>query len=171
VRATDTAGNVDPTPATRSWTVTTEPPGPGPDVTAPVLSGLRLSRSVFAAASRGGSIAAARRAPVGTTVRYTLSEPATVAFTVQRAVRGRRAGRRCVRPTRRNGRAKRCTRYVRVRGGFSRASSTGLNRFTFTGRLGGLKLTPGRYRLVARARDAAGNRSAPKRVAFRIVRR
>ena len=37
-------------------------------------------------------------------------------------------------------------------------------------RIGGRKLTPGRYRLTAVARDAAGNRSAVKRVRFRVKR-
>ena len=35
VRATDDVGHVDPTPATRTWTVGTTPPPPPPDTTAP----------------------------------------------------------------------------------------------------------------------------------------
>jgi hypothetical protein len=60
---------------------------------------------------------------------------------------------------------------VRVRGSFVHQGSAGLNRFRFSGRLRNRKLAVGRYRLVAVATDAAGNRSAAKRRAFRIVRR
>jgi virginiamycin B lyase len=173
VRATDAAGNVDPTPAERSWTIATlTSPAVAllVDVTPPSLTDYRLSRSVFAAASRGGSVRESR-ARVGTRVRYRLSEPATVPFTVERAAPGRRVGGRCVRPTRRNRTARPCIRYLKLRGSFSRQSAAGLNRFTFTGRLRGRRLSPGRYRLVARARDGGGNWSQAKRVRFRIVRR
>ena len=40
----------------------------------------------------------------------------------------------------------------------------------FRGHLGGRKLKPERYELVAVATDAAPNRSPRKRVAFRIVK-
>ena len=65
---------------------------------------------------------------------------------------------------------RRCTRYVRVRGSFTHDGQAGLNRFKFTGRLRGRTLRPGRYRLVAAASNAAGNRSKPRRTKFRIVR-
>jgi hypothetical protein len=85
---------------------------------------------------------------VGTQVRYKLSEAATAHFRVQRLKSGR---------------------YVRLRGGFTHAGKVGANRFKFTGRLGGRKLKPGRYRLVQVAVDGAGNKSATRRVRFRIV--
>ena len=47
----------------------------------------------------------------------------------------------------------------------------GPNSFTFTGRLSGRALRPGRYRLVAVATDTAGLQSARKRASFTIVRR
>jgi hypothetical protein len=37
--------------------------------------------------------------------------------------------------------------------------------------VGGRRLAPGRYRLQAVAKDAAGNSSSPKRATLRIVRR
>jgi hypothetical protein len=40
----------------------------------------------------------------------------------------------------------------------------------FSGRIGRRALRPGRYRLAVRAVDAAGNRSAARSAAFRIVR-
>ena len=155
---------------------TSPPPGPGdtipppPDVASPVVGRLTITRS-FAAAPRGGAILAARRAPVGGTVRYTLSEAATTTFTVERATSGRRVGRRCVKPTRSNRSRRKCTRYVRLRGSFTHQGAAAVNTFKFSGRLRNRKLAAGSYRLVAVAADAAGNKSAAKRSGFRIVRR
>ena len=148
------------------------PPGPSPaDRIAPELNSLTATRA-FAAASRGDAVLAGRRRPpVGATVRYGLGEPATTTFTVERATTGRRVGRRCVKATKRNRSRRKCTRYVRVRGSFTHQGAGGTNTFRFSGRLGNRKLAVARYRLVAVAADAAGNKSAAKRANFRIVRR
>ena len=167
VRATDAASNVDATPASRTFTVSSQPP-PAPDKTNPRLSSLLMAPASFRAAGKGQSIAAAR---VGSTVSYRLSEPAVVKFRVERAVVGRRAGGRCVKPGRSNRRARRCTRYVTLGGSFTHRGKAGNNRFKFSGRLRGRKLRPGRYRLRAVATDPAGNKSRAKRSRFRIVRR
>jgi hypothetical protein len=58
---------------------------------------------------------------------------------------------------------------VRLRGSFKHIGKAGTNSFKFTGRLAGKALKPGSYRLVAVARDAAGNASSVKRARFRIV--
>lgn len=133
------------------------PPPPPPPNEPPVIRDLKLSPRSFLAAARGAS-----------RVRYRLSEAATVTFTVERGTRGRRVGGRCVKPTRRNRGRRRCVRYVRVRGSFGDRGEAGRNSLRFSGRLRGRKLRPGRYRLVARARDEAGDRSKAKRAAFRI---
>jgi hypothetical protein len=134
------------------------------------VNSLVVSRS-FAAAGSGDAILTGRRARVGATVRYGLSEPASTTFTVERASAGRRVGRRCVKPTRRNRTRRKCTRYVRVRGSFTHQGAAGSNSFKFSGRLNRRKLRPAKYRLVAVATDAAGNKSVAKRRAFRVVRR
>jgi DNA-binding beta-propeller fold protein YncE len=160
-----------PTPAP------TPPPEPAPspapaDTTKPLLSALSLSPSRFRAAASGASIVRRRlRRRVGSRVSYTLSEPAAVRFRVERALAGRRVRGRCVRPTRSNRRARRCTRFRTLRGGFTHLGATGPNNFRFTGRLRGRRLRLGRYRLRAVATDPAGNRSRPQRSRFRIVRR
>jgi hypothetical protein len=106
---------------------------------------------------------------VGTTVRYTLNIGASVRFTVVRLLPGRRAkGGRCVKPTRLNRNARKCTRRVRVRGSFTRTGSAGPNRFRFMGRIGGRKLTPGDYRLVATP-TAHGVRGRATSTPFHIV--
>lgn len=150
-----------------SITITYSPPaGAGPDTARPVVRSILLSPTSFEAANFGPPIAAAT---VGTRVAYSLSEAARTTFSVERAARGYRRGRRCVRRRPRRG-ARRCTRYVRLRGSFTHAGAAGLNRFRYMGRLRRRALRPGRYRLVATARDAAGNRSRPARRKFRIVR-
>jgi Divergent InlB B-repeat domain len=161
VYARDSAGNVDPTAATRTFTV-----GQGGDVTAPAISRLRLSPTRFRAARSGAALVAA----VGTRLSLTLSEAATVTFRVNRLAPGRRVGGRCVRPTALNRGAARCTRTVPLRGRIVRQLAAGSTQLRYRGRLAGRRLRPGRYVISARARDAAGNSSAVRRVSFTIVR-
>jgi hypothetical protein len=59
---------------------------------------------------------------------------------------------------------------VLLRGRILRELAAGTSRLLYRGRLRGQALRPGRYRLLVRARDAAGNVSAQRRVAFTIVR-
>jgi hypothetical protein len=136
-----------------------------PDRTPPDLQSLLLSPTAFEAANSGPAVLSAS---VGTSVVYRLSEPATVAFTVQRAAKGFRKGRKCVtgKPA---GKPRRCTRYVAVRGSFADNGEQGLNQLRFTGRIRNKALVPGRYRLKATGRDAAGNRSKPKSRGFKII--
>ena len=144
------------------------PGGGGADHKRPSMSALAFSPPAFLPLRSGPSIPSAVR---GTRVFYELSEPARVAFRVERAAPGRRVGGRCVRPTRRNAHRRRCVRWVRVRGGFSHSGAAGANSFRFSGRIRGRALRRGRYRLVARPVDLAGNRGKVTRRAFRILRR
>jgi hypothetical protein len=84
-----------------------------------------------------------RRGGRGTVVSYVDSEPATTTLTVQR---------------------KRGKRYVRVRS-FMRVDAAGADRFRFRGK----GLRPGRYRLLAVPRDAAGAGPVAK-ATFKIKR-
>ena len=128
-----------------------------------------MQPDAFAALSGRGSslISAKRKAAKGATVKYRLSEAATITFTVERVVRGRKRKGRCV-PGRRKGRA--CTTYKKVKGSFTHAGRAGANSLRFSGRLARKPLRRGRYRLVGTARDAAGNKSKAVRTSFRIVR-
>jgi hypothetical protein len=137
----------------------------------PAVTGLRIAPRAFAAARRGPSVRPAARRGGAARVTYRLNVATTVRFTVRRVRPGRRSGRgaRCVAQTRRNRRAARCTREVPLRGSFTHAARAGANSLRFTGRLGGLRLRPGAYRLVATPAPAG----APARAAtaaFRIVR-
>jgi len=91
---------------------------------------------------------------LGTRVTYTLSEDARVTFRVQK----------CARPV-----GKRCALWRTLKGRIVRDGKAGRNRLRLRARIGGRELAEGRYRLVARAVDPAGNKSARKRKRFRIV--
>ena len=106
------------------------------DRTPPRISGLRLSRSRV---RRGGAF----------TVRFRLSEAATVRVAVVRRLRGRRA--RTVTILRRRARA-------------------GSNVIRMRARRGRRALAAGRYSVVVRATDAAGNSSRPATRGLAVVR-
>lgn len=145
-------------------------PTPTPfDPKPPRITAMRLGHTKFRAATSGAPFRAARAA-VGTDVSFTLSEPASVRFTIDRSASGRKVKSKCVKPSPRNRNRPRCKRWVAVKGSFTVAGRTGANRIELRGRIGGRTLKPGSYRLVARATDAAGNVSPPKRTAFTIVR-
>jgi hypothetical protein len=130
------------------------------DVVAPTLTALAISRAAFRAANFGGPVAdGAPQGKIGATVSYSQSEAGTTTFAVER-VTGR--GPDCVPPGR-----KRCTRYSAA-GSFTREATSGANQFTFSGRVSGTKLRPGRYRLTGQAADAAGNQSETASATFKI---
>jgi streptogramin lyase len=119
-----------------------------------VISNFKLTPPVLIAARRGGPVASAGRR-TGSIVSYTGTQAATTTFNVQRAVAGRIHGRSCLKPTRRNRKARRCTRYLSV-GSFTHSDNVGANRFRFTGRIHGHQLAPRRYQLRAVPHNAAG---------------
>jgi hypothetical protein len=133
------------------------------------LTGLRLTPSAFRAASSGPSVKAAA-ARTGARVSYMLNVAATVRATVQRATRGRRVGKRCRKASRANRTRKSCMRFVHVPGSFVRTRAAGADRFTFTGRIAGTALSPGRYRLLL-APTADARTGVTKRASFRIVKK
>lgn len=128
-----------------------------PDTLAPAFASLATSPKTFRAAAKGG-----------TRVRYSLSEAAIVTFTIERSKAGRRVTGKCTKRTRANRKRKKCD--LRLKGSFKHSGRAGRNSFRFSGRLRGRKLAPGRYNLVATARDAAGNGSKSKRTRFRVVK-
>jgi hypothetical protein len=118
---------------------------PARDTLAPALTGLRLSHKVFAVGRARTAIAA--RIARGTRVSYSLSENAKVVVKINRVGKKRLVGK------------------------LTRTAKAGRNALAFSGRIGAKALRPGRYRAVISAVDAAGNRSAPKTVRFRIAAR
>jgi len=126
----DCVGPAAPAPAAR-------PAAASPrDALAPRLSLVKLSRKRFRVGRRGILIG------------FTLSEPATATFRIDRKRKGR----------------------LRRVGTFKRKAAKGRKRVRFRGRIGKRKLRPGLYRLTITLTDQAGNRSRPKRLFFRILK-
>lgn len=149
VTATDGAANT--TTQTRTITVTPAPVTPAPppppaDTTPPTITRLSLTHSTFRVGGTTTARAAnthktkAKKAPVGTTIRFTLSERALVVVETKVGT---------------------LTRF-NVKAG---PVSIGLS-----GRIGHSVLKPGRSTATITAIDGAGNRSRPARIAFKVVR-
>jgi hypothetical protein len=108
-----------------------------------------------------------RRAPVGTTFRFTLNEAAAVRFAFTHSLSGRRVGRRCVAQTKKNLGKHRCSRTVTA-GSFSFRAGVGRHGVRFQGPLPrSEKLKPGRYTLIITATNASGKTTA--RLRFTIA--
>jgi hypothetical protein len=102
--------------------------------------------------------------PIKLHIIYTLTAPAIVTFTLKRLSPGRKSKGRCVEPTAHNNKHKHCTRHKNVRGAITHTGNTGANTFTFNSNIGGQKLGPGCYQLIATTPGGS------QRVKFRIAR-
>jgi hypothetical protein len=120
-------------PASRPKRPTPAPPA------RPELTALTLTPGAFTAARRGPALTPRGRA--GAALRFRLSQPATVRFSVTPGG-------------------------PRLR--FQAHGGRGLNRMRFTGRIRGRRLTSGEYTFTAVARTRNGLDSAPASVRFRI---
>jgi hypothetical protein len=143
VRATDGASNV----ASVTAQVVVK------DKTPPVISHASLSHKSF-------------KARHGTKVRFKLSELATVKFTVTHKVAGRRSGKHCISThSHRIPKRLRCKLTKTVTTSTHRSLGAGAHTLSFKH-----KLAPGSYQLVITATDPAGNKGAPRRLKFKIIR-
>ena len=146
----------------------TPQPTPTPTDAIPTLTAASMKPNRFRLGRKLPQGSAVR---TGTTIRFRLSEAARVTYDFRRALPGRKVGRRCLAPTRARQGRPRCTRYVRS-GSLRRAAALGSNILRFQGRLTRRRaLRPGKYRLTLVATDAAGQRSAPKTLTFRLLGR
>jgi hypothetical protein len=145
-------------------------------VTVADASGLTATKTVAVGATAGpvAAVSALKLAPSkfkpkkGTNVSFTLNVAAPVKFSVDRAAAGRRVKGKCVKPTKKNAKAKKCTRHLAVKGSFSRNGSAGANQFHWKGRIGGKALKPGSYRLIATT--GSGLTTKIRRASFRVKR-
>ena len=129
---------------------TPPPPAPAPapaavDTTAPTLAGLKITRN-------------------GAQIRFSLSEAAKATLTINRLLKGRRSGKRCVKSTAKLRKAKRCTRHVKVR-------SQVVTGTVGTNTVKGKALAPGTYEVLLTAVDAAGNKTTSTLAAKLVVKR
>jgi hypothetical protein len=152
----------------RTMPATPTASSPGADTRRPTVSGFTVTPRRFRVARKATAIDAARR---GAQFRFGLSEAASSRIVIDRALPGRRVGRRCKPATHRLRRHRPCTRFTRA-GTLRRANRpAGLNRVPFSGRIAKRALAPGHYRATTTATDRAGNVSQPRRMRLRIVRR
>lgn len=150
------------------------PPAPN---TARVITSASISPAAILAGASGipcaqlapGLSCIARARSIGGRVRFRLLAPAVVTFRVQRPVPGRKAGKRgCVKPTSKDHKRGKCTRWVTLPGKFEiTATSAASYSFVFRGRIGHTTLKPGRYRLAATP-EIAGVRQLAEYIAFSI---
>lgn len=160
--ASRASGAGDPNSANNAAGATTS-------VSSPSVSSVKAVPSLFRVGSLLPRISR-RRPPVGTTISFTLSEPARTALTFAQPKTGRRVRGRCRSLTRANRRKPRCT-IANVRGALTLTGHAGTNRVRFQGRLSRTKrLKPGAYTLTVTAADSAGNASRPRSIHFTIVR-
>jgi hypothetical protein len=140
-------------------------------VPVPVISGLSLSPTHFAAASHGVTIAKKKKhkPPIGTTISYSDSQAATTSFSVLKRLEGYEKAGTCV-ATKPKGhkKPKRCTFYKAI-GSFAHMDTAGQNQFRFTGYLLGHKLAADAYRLEA-VPTYEGQAGASLTTSFTIVK-
>jgi streptogramin lyase len=117
---------------------------PPPDTTPPVVSAVSLSKT---------------KVPFGTktvTLRFTVNEGGTAKLVFSRRLPGKRRGTACVKPTRKLRKAKKCTRFLRLKT-IQAGAVTGQNKIRL-----GIKSRPaGSYSATLTVADTAGNRAAP----------
>jgi hypothetical protein len=111
--------------------------------TAPIITHLRISPSSFAL-GHVGSVRKSTR-PAGAAVSYRDSQRAVSTFRVILEEAGMRHGKRCVSPSKAQGRGARCTLLVSI-GRFTHNDGGSATSFRFVG-LPGLKLARGKYLL------------------------
>jgi virginiamycin B lyase len=143
------------------------PPPAFVDATAPVITGVSVLPKSFAVGKKQTALAA-KKTPVGTNFKFTLSEAASVELKMEKRLPGKRHGVACVKPRRELNSKKNCVRY-RTAGVLNRISAIGANTVPFSGRIGKRALSPGRYRLSVTATDAAGNASAVATTTFGVL--
>jgi hypothetical protein len=132
------------------------------DGSIPVLTGLSVGARVLGVPGRRGG-GAATVPPRATSLRFNLSEAATVKVAVRRARAGRRVRGGACRPGAKHGR--RCTRLT-LRRTIKHSGKPGANRIRIRAR----GLRPGSYRVVLSPTDLVGNEGVPRTVKLRVVR-
>ncbi len=135
----------------------------------PAVRNARQSTSRWREGNRLASISRAKE-PTGTTFSFSLNEQAAVTFSFTQLVGGREGTHGCLARTHANARRKGCS-YAVTLGTLSFTGQDGTNSVLFMGRVSHTeKLKPGRYTLVITATNTAGQKSAPQKLSFTIVR-
>jgi DNA-binding beta-propeller fold protein YncE len=141
-----------------------------PQRVGPSLTNVVQSHRRWRAGAKLAVISRKRKPPLGTVFSFTLNERATVSFSFSRSVSGRKVAHKCVARNRKNVKRKTCKRTIAA-GTLTFTGHQGVERVVFDGRVSKTrKLTPGTYTLTIIARNAVGERSAPAKLTFTIVK-
>jgi hypothetical protein len=157
----------DPGGRTTTATATVQvaaPVVPPPPPTGTKILSFSMLRTTFAVGSAPTATSAAKKPKRGSAFRYALSGAAGVTITIHALTPGRISKGRCVKPTRRLRRAKKCTRATR-KGVLRRAGAAGSNNVPFSGRIESKALPRGLYRATLAAQGAKS-----RALRFRIVK-
>jgi DNA-binding beta-propeller fold protein YncE len=150
----------------------TTPGKPQPGATtlvAPRFRSARMTNRRFAVNPSGDpETLVSARVRRGTTFVYSLSKAAGVVFRIERPASGRKVGKSCRKPSRRNRHARPCTRYLKV-GAFAVQGLDGTNRKAWSGKLGKRGIAPGRYRATLTATNPGTSPSTPRQLSFKVV--
>jgi hypothetical protein len=171
--ASNSAGEASGSDGSFTTPPASSPPPPSARIAS--LAGLSETNRVFAPEGTSTPLTgvtskrhAHPHAKRGTTFSFSLDQSATIIAQIQRTGSGRRARHTCVGNSKRLRRKPRCTIYTTV-ATLTRSAHAGLNKLPFSGRIGGKALTPGRYRALFTATNAAGT-SKEQAISFTIVR-
>jgi hypothetical protein len=141
----------------------------GPDATfttlpLPAVGPVKVSPKVWRRGSKPPLITR-RRPHVGMKISFTLTRAAPVHLAFFSSRPGRRVKKKCVAPTRKNRKAKKCTRLVGA-GTLTLAGHAGKDTVRFQGRISRTKrLKPGRYVVKVTASDPTTPATRPSRTA------
>jgi len=165
VTSADAQANI----STRQQTIIIDPApaGPPPQRQAPKLTSLKQTHSVW----RTYKAPANKRPklPVGTAFSVRSDQSVKLSFSFSQQLNGRKVAGKCVAQTKKNHKAKPCTRAV-ARGTIARNAGAGIYKLAFIGKLNATKkLKPGRYTLAVTATGNDGQRSQPQQIRFTIA--
>jgi virginiamycin B lyase len=137
----------------------------------PAVGPVSVNPKTWRRGSRLAQIQRRRRVPVGTKIIFSLNRAAPVQLAFFSPKPGHKVKKRCVAPTRKNRKARKCTRLV-LAGTLSFTGHAGKNTVRFQGRISKTKsLKPGRYQLKVTATDPTTPIKSPSRTAsFTIVK-
>ncbi len=125
------------------------------------ISALSVSQTKFRAGAKVVARASKGKPPVGTTISFRLSGAGGVKGTVERLVKGRKAGGKCLPATPVRKGKPNCTRLVAVGSLPIRAYPAGPSSIDFSGRLGGKDLAPGRYEVELSVASSGSTATTP----------
>jgi len=157
--------------ASISYTVQAPPPLITPVIVPqlPAITAASMTNRRFRVAKASTAISA-RKAPLGTSFRFTLSAAARVKIKITRSAAGLRHGHSCLAPnaTLKREHAKHCMRTLAVVTLTRASEPNGPDSVSFSGRIGHSPLPAGAYTALLSASNSAGN-SKPVTLAFTIV--